>query len=489
MPPVTLNQRNAEADAYRARVGQTIEEADFDFVTRLVSWLRTEKGPVNLCQVGANVPRNGAGGMRSVTGAWLKPVLSRDPRVQVDMKESESYVRIAPPRATAAAAPDAPARVPLGQPAKPQADAARLERAPKKCSYFNTLRGCKKGDSCSHLHVPISTAEDRAAHSTSTSKYEKTSGDKECAFFNTRRGCMRGEACPYPHVRLAPPPPEEPGHVGPSPVNDRRASPSLPAANVNVASAGFRVGSPSVTAFLDDAEKFLRSHGEKGTSVGLLFSELGNAVRKPPGAKGFAVLFSSDPLARFEIIGSGVTARVRLSSGRQALSPRAAAPSAAVPSKAPSFSASGGGGSAGGKAVTYPALPQAPKPVRAPDVSASVAKPGIEEFRNAAAIFLEACGGEHGPSILISKLGKDIPKPRGAPSIISILSADPDRRFEVFSGQQGREAVRLRALARVPGSVVPVFPVDMLNPEEDGYYVNDTEQEYTAALRLSRMSN
>jgi hypothetical protein len=473
---MTLNQRNAEADAYRARLGQSIEEADHDFVTRLVSWLSREKGAVNLCEVGVNVARHGAGGRRATTGGWLLPVLSRDPRVHVDTTANEPCVRVA----SAADAEFAAAAA-----ANPQPAAARAERPPRRCTYFNTLRGCKKGDACEYAHVrrfaSVAAAADEAgAHGADAS------GERPCAYFNTRRGCRRGDGCPYEHTARVPPPLAPPAaaaeHDG-----------AFPAATDDAASTAPPRATPANgPAFLDAAEDYLRAQGVRGMTDGMFFSQLGNSVRKPLGVKGFTALFSTDPLARFEIIGSGVTARVRLSGAREQLM------HAPISARFVSASSVSGGESATSAAAAAAAAvtaatapPRAPVPVsaRIPDASPRAAMPGVAEFREAAAIFLEACGGEHGPSILISKLGKDVPKPPGAPSISSILSSDPARRFEVFSGQQGREAVRLRALARAPGSyVAPAFP-DALNPEEEaGYYADDTEQEYTALLRLSRMS-
>lgn len=52
-----------------------------------------------------------------------------------------------------------------------------VEKKPQKCDFFNTERGCIKGDMCDFIHVK----------------------DKVCDFFLSERGCRKGKFCDFQH--------------------------------------------------------------------------------------------------------------------------------------------------------------------------------------------------------------------------------------------------------------------------------------------------
>ena len=65
------------------------------------------------------------------------------------------------------------------------------ETIQKKCRFYNTQRGCIKGEKCSFEH--IEEEQDKADE-------KKDNGNsEECRFFNSKRGCWKGARCPYRH--------------------------------------------------------------------------------------------------------------------------------------------------------------------------------------------------------------------------------------------------------------------------------------------------
>lgn len=57
------------------------------------------------------------------------------------------------------------------------------------CTFFNSSRGCNKGDSCPFVHILPSETETKV----------ESKSTKLCTFFGTPKGCNKGNACPYRH--------------------------------------------------------------------------------------------------------------------------------------------------------------------------------------------------------------------------------------------------------------------------------------------------
>jgi len=55
--------------------------------------------------------------------------------------------------------------------------AGPVEKKPQKCDFFNTERGCIKGEMCDFIHTK----------------------DKACDFFLSERGCRKGKFCDFQH--------------------------------------------------------------------------------------------------------------------------------------------------------------------------------------------------------------------------------------------------------------------------------------------------
>eukprot|EP01084_Bolivina_argentea_P008420 15771_1 len=57
----------------------------------------------------------------------------------------------------------------------------------KVCYYYNTPKGCKKGDACDYKHP----------------KKQPSTNEKQkvCTFYNTAKGCNKGIHCPFQHPK------------------------------------------------------------------------------------------------------------------------------------------------------------------------------------------------------------------------------------------------------------------------------------------------
>lgn len=68
-----------------------------------------------------------------------------------------------------------------------------IDKSKKMCSYFNTHRGCVKGDACDFLHPG------HPKKNPSSVKNDSFSSSSVCRFFNQPRGCAKGNACKFLH--------------------------------------------------------------------------------------------------------------------------------------------------------------------------------------------------------------------------------------------------------------------------------------------------
>lgn len=78
------------------------------------------------------------------------------------------------------------------------------------CQYFNSKAGCKDGNTCTSRHVVLSGAKGRSTSKGESLRQSKVSkiakpstkakSQSICQYFNTKRGCDRGQSCSYLHV-------------------------------------------------------------------------------------------------------------------------------------------------------------------------------------------------------------------------------------------------------------------------------------------------
>ena len=76
----------------------------------------------------------------------------------------------------------------------------------RKCRFYNSKAGCKKGKDCLYLHIGSddnrADEESRQNGRNEGKKAEegkKHTEEEKCRYFNTKKGCFRGVKCPFPH--------------------------------------------------------------------------------------------------------------------------------------------------------------------------------------------------------------------------------------------------------------------------------------------------
>jgi len=81
------------------------------------------------------------------------------------------------------------------------------QMGPKICEFFQTQRGCNKGNACDFAHVAPHQLIGLAGVLTPAgpvSKMGKLLRPKICEFFTSERGCIKGQTCEYIHQQQKP---------------------------------------------------------------------------------------------------------------------------------------------------------------------------------------------------------------------------------------------------------------------------------------------
>lgn len=81
----------------------------------------------------------------------------------------------------------------------------------KVCEYFNSNRGCVKGTTCDFLHLPPQVASrvgtkpgfgmmGALPQMLGAAAMPRSAAGKVCEFFNSPRGCVKGQTCDFAHI-------------------------------------------------------------------------------------------------------------------------------------------------------------------------------------------------------------------------------------------------------------------------------------------------
>lgn len=75
----------------------------------------------------------------------------------------------------------------------------------QRCDFYMSRSGCHRGDACPFIHdkrAPISSSSyPLSTSSSSISRAQSLRKPKICSFYNTERGCVKGDHCVFLHVK------------------------------------------------------------------------------------------------------------------------------------------------------------------------------------------------------------------------------------------------------------------------------------------------